>query len=275
MLAQWGEHGACFLGGLLMLIALTRPVSPTIDQCELTHLSRTPIDVPRAVLQHRAYEQCLVDCGCQLHSLPALPDCPDAVFVEDTCVIFDEIALMTRPGAISRRRETESVASVIKQYRKLHWIEAPGTLDGGDVLRLGRRVFVGRSGRTNAEGIEQTARVISAFGYPIMAVDFAHCLHLKSAATEVASDAVLVNPCWVDPDVFEATRTVIVDPEEPAAANALRIGKTVIYPTGYPKTEDRLRREGIELVTVDLSELAKAEGAATCCSLVFESSPLC
>jgi dimethylargininase len=255
-----------------MLIALTRPVSPTIDRCELTHLSRTPIDVPRAILQHRAYEQCLVECGCQLHRLPALPDCPDAVFVEDTCVILDEIAVIARPGAVSRRQEVQSVADAVLQYREVVCIEDPGTLDGGDVLVVGRRVFVGRSTRTNQAGIEQLQQAIAIFGYELTTVDIADCLHLKSAATVVSEGAVLVNPRWIDASAFDGIRTVFVDPNEPAAANAFRVGTKVIYPIGYSKTEDRLRQAGFNLVTLDLSELAKAEGAVTCCSLVFEAS---
>lgn len=252
------------------LIALTRDVSPTLADCELTHLRREPIDVERARAQHRAYEQALRDLGCQVERLPPQPDLPDAVFVEDTAVVVEEVAVITRPGAVSRRAETYSMAQALEPYRGLAVIEAPGTLDGGDVLRLDRQVFVGRSSRSNDAGAKALRRALEPYGYEVSSVDFEGCLHLKSAATVVAPGTILVNPACVDPDVFCADRRLEVDPTEPLAGNGLRIGEAVVLGAAFPQTRRRLEACGIRVVSIDLSELAKAEGAVTCCSVLFE-----
>ena len=128
-----------------MWIAITRPVSASLAHCELTHLAREPIDVPRARAQHAAYERLLGSLGASLVRVGPAPDLPDAVFIEDTAVVLDELAVVTRPGAASRRPETDAVASVLASYRPLRTMTAPATLDGGDVLRLGRTLYVGRS----------------------------------------------------------------------------------------------------------------------------------
>jgi dimethylargininase len=252
-----------------MPTAITRAVSPALVLCELTHLAREPIDVARAAAQHAVYERRLEALGCTVVSLPAEPDLPDSVFVEDTAVVVDELAVITRPGAASRRKEAAAVARALARYRPLAEIAAPGTLDGGDALRLGRRVLVGRSGRSNDEGIEQLAALLHPHGYTVESLPVTGCLHLKSAVTQVAADAVAVNPAWVDPAAFSGWRVIAVDPGEPYAANALLIGDTAIYPAAFPLTAARLVAAGVRLTTLDVSELAKAEGAVTCCSIVL------
>jgi dimethylargininase len=264
-----GGLGQSDRGGQPLLIALTREVSPTLADCQLTHLAREPIDIERARFQHRAYEQALAALGCRVERLPAKPDLPDAVFVEDTAVVVEELAVITRPGATSRRPETDSMAVALAPYRGLAVVAAPGTLDGGDVLRLGHQVFVGRSSRSNDAGAASLRSALEPFGYSVSSVAFDGCLHLKSAATEVASGTLLVNPAWVEPGVFGAKRVVEIDPAEPFAANALRVGAAVLFPTAFPRTRRRLEARGSRVVEVDLSELAKAEGAVTCCSVVF------
>ena len=253
-----------------MLTAITRKVSPAITRCELTHLPRKPIDVALAARQHEEYERSLADLGCRVVSLPAEPDLPDSVFVEDTAVVVDELAVVTKPGATSRRAETASMARVLAEYRPIAVIQAPGTLDGGDVLRVGRRVFVGLSVRSNREGVKQLRALLSPFGCAVEALAVSGCLHLKSAVTQVAPDAVLLNRAWVDPAGFDGLRCIGIDPAEPYAANALLVGEAVIYPTAFSRTAARLERAGIRLVSVDVSELAKAEGAVTCCSLILQ-----
>jgi dimethylargininase len=251
-----------------MPIAVTRPVSSSFGLCELTHLPRTPIDVARADTQHRAYEAALVSAGCRLHRLGAEPDLPDAVFVEDAAIVLDEIALITRPGAASRRPEVTRVAEALEAWRPLVRVEAPGTLDGGDVLRVGRGIWVGRSSRTNADGYEQVRATAGPLGYSLASVDVVGCLHLKSAVTAVDPETLLINPRWIDPAVFAGFRCIEVDPSEASAANVLRIGDRLIYPTAFPRTAERLARLGLALTLVDVSEIAKAEGAVTCCSLI-------
>ncbi|HSP92004.1 MAG TPA: arginine deiminase family protein [Vicinamibacterales bacterium] len=252
-----------------MQIAITRGVSAGIGACELTHLEREAIDVARARMQHRAYEEALARAGCRVESLPALDELPDSVFVEDVAVVLDDIAIITRPGAESRRPEAAHIAPVLAQHRRVTFIKAPGTLDGGDVLRLGRRIFVGRSGRSDESGVEQLRAVVWPYGYTVTAVPVSGCLHLKSAITEAAPGVVLVNPAWVDAAAFGDVRVIEIDPDEPYAANGLMAGGRLIYPVSFPRTRQRLEAAGIAIEPVDVSELQKAEGAVTCCSLVF------
>lgn len=251
-------------------VALTRNVSPDMGACELSFVGRSEIDAALAHRQHEQYQRALAKLGCQVLSLPAQADLPDAVFVEDTALVLDEIALLTRPGAASRRAEVASVAEVLARYRKLVSIAEPGTLEGGDILRHGRHIYVGLSARSNPEGIRQLAALVSEYGYAVQAVPISGCLHLKSAVTLVDDNTVLVQPEWIDPSAFARFRIIEIDPSEPHAANAVRAGKGLIYPSCFPLTQQRLEDAGIEVTTVDVSELQKAEGAVTCCSLLFE-----
>jgi dimethylargininase len=251
------------------LVALTREVSPAIARCELVHLARRPIDVDLARAQHRAYEAALREAGCEVRTLPADPELPDSVFVEDTAVVLDEVAVITRPGAASRRPETGAVAAALAPYRPIVTITAPGTVDGGDVLRVGRAIYVGDTARTNRAGIDQLAAALAPHGYQVCAVAVHGCLHLKSAATLVAPDTVLCNPRWVDPATFAGVRVVDVADGEAGAANGLLVGERLIYPSNFPRTATRLAAQGLTLLLLNVSELQKAEGAVTCCSVVF------
>jgi dimethylargininase len=252
-----------------MWIALTREVSPAIGDCELTHLPRCRIDVARARSQHGKYEECLVRLGCHLRRLPAEPQLPDAVFVEDTCIVLDELVVITRPGAPSRRPEIPSVAQALKEFRDLKYVEPPATIDGGDVLVAGRIVYVGLSSRTSREAADQLRRLLDPLGYRVHAMEVRGCLHLKSAACLVAENTLLVNRSWVDVAGFSEVSLIEVDAAEPLAANALLVAGVVLYPEMFPRTRQRLERMGIEVMPVDLSELNKAEGAITCCSVLF------
>ena len=238
--------------------------------CELTHLARVPIDVDLARAQHRDYEQAITEAGCRIERLPSGPDMPDSVFVEDVAIVFDELAILTRPGAESRRVEVPALAQALERHRPLHFIVPPGTMDGGDVLVAGRRVFVGLSTRTNADAVAQMRQTLAPHGYTVCAVMVRGCLHLKSAVTAVAEATLLVNPRWIGREVLSGFRFVDVDPSEPMAANALRVGDAVIYPDAFPRTAERLARRGLNVRTVDASEVAKAEGAVTCCSVIFD-----
>jgi len=251
--------------------ALTRAVPDSIARCELTHLTRKPIDIDLARAQHAAYEDALRAAGCVVERVVAMPDAPDSVFVEDTAIVLDDIAVITRPGAASRRREVESVAAALGPHRELLHIEAPATIDGGDVLRVGRRLFVGLSTRTNADAVEQLHTALDARGYDLVPVIVRGVLHLKSAVTQVGASQLLVNRDWIDVGPFRDCDLIEVDPLEPSAANALLVRETVLFPSEFPRTAERLERSGVQLVRVAASELAKAEGALTCCSLVVET----
>ena len=250
-------------------IALVRDVSPSLERCELSFQERISIDLEKAREQHRAYVDTLAKLGCRIETLPTLPENPDAVFVEDTAVVLDEIAVITRPGAESRRAEVDSTAEALARHRKLAYIEASGTLDGGDVLTVGRTLYVGRSARSDASGIEQLRAHVKPHGYAVQAVQVTGCLHLKTAATQVAEDTLLINPAFVEESAFPGMRFIHVDPAEPAAGNAVRVGEALIYPVSFPRTRARLERAGLKLHAVDMSETEKAEGGVTCCSVIF------
>jgi dimethylargininase len=256
----------------MVRIAITRPIPASLARCELTHLARTPIDLPKAVTQHRQYEEALAALGCRVRRVEAADDLPDSVFIEDVALVLDEIAIVTRPGASSRRPERESVAAVLSEYRQLQTIEAPGTVDGGDVLRVGRTIYVGLSTRTNEDGARQLARLVQPLGYTSECLQARGCLHLKSAATALDDERVLCNPDWIDRRLFGRLEVVDVDQDEPNAANVLRIGRTLICSAACTRTTDALRERGYPIVAVDMSELAKAEGAVTCCSLIVEQT---
>jgi dimethylargininase len=255
-----------------MLIALTRQVPPSITRCELTHLAREPIDWERASHQHERYESVLTSLGCSVQRLPELPDHPDSVFVEDTAIVLDECAIITRPGAASRRGETDSVAHALRSHRELHFVRESGTLDGGDVLRVGRTLYVGLSTRTNAEGARQLADAIARYGYRVDTISVRGSLHLKSLASALPDDRVLVYSSKLDAAAFAGAGCIEVPGGEEIGANVLSVGGTIVCPAAAPRTRALLEAEGYRVVAVDASELAKAEGALTCCSLILRKS---
>ena len=253
-----------------MVLAITRAVSPRFAECEITHIERRPIDLDIARAQHSAYVNTLKQLGCQVIELPAEADYPDSVFVEDTAFILPELAVITRPGADSRRPETESIIQTLSPHIDLVHVCEPATLDGGDVLVLGKSIYVGLSTRSNPAAIAQLNDLLQGYGYTVSGVRTDGCLHLKSAVTRVDEKTLLINPNWVDANHFAAFDRMEVDPSEPFAANCLPVGDSIIFPLAFPKTRAKLEARGYQLVTVDVSELAKAEGAVTCCSLILQ-----
>ncbi|MDX1378130.1 MAG: arginine deiminase family protein [Anaerolineales bacterium] len=250
-------------------LAITREVSPRFSECEITHIERTPIDLNNARAQHSQYINTLKQLGCDVLELPAEADLPDSVFVEDTAVILPHAAIITRPGADSRKPETESIIQALSPHIKLLHIREPATLDGGDVLVVGKHIFVGLSTRSNQDAINQLSEMLKNDGYSVTGVQMHDCLHLKSAVTRVDDNTLLINKNWLDTHHFEQYKLIEVDPSEPHAANCLPIGDVIIYPTSFPKTEGRLKARGYQIVNVNVDELAKAEGAVTCCSLIL------
>jgi dimethylargininase len=259
-----------------VLIAVTRAVSATLADCELTHRPRDPINVSNAIAEHACYEEALRALGATVVRAAPEPALPDAVFVEDTALALDEVGVITRPGAPTRRREVESMATVLGGYKRLLRIEAPGTLDGGDVLRVRRKLYVGLSARTNDAGVSQLEMLLEKWDYEVIRVSIEGCLHLKSAVTQVAEDVLLTNPRFVRPECFAPLETIPVDATEADGANALWISGAgaVIYADHHPKTAERLERAGVRVVPVPSTELAKAEGGVTCCSVLFEAAAI-
>lgn len=250
--------------------ALCRAVSPAIADCELIFIGREPINVAIAHLQHMDYVDCLGKLGITVIELPAEPSLPDSVFVEDTALLFDELAVMTRPGAERRRGEVPSIEAAFQKYRDvIAHITEPGTLDGGDVLRIGKRVFVGLSQRSNQAAIGQLTDILKPYGYSVTAVPMHDCLHLKSSVTALSDDIVLINPEWVDAGYFKDYRQINVAESEPHAANVVRIHADILMPLNFPETRALVQAAGFTVHTVDVSELQKAEGAVTCCSVLF------
>ena len=252
-----------------MLTAITRDVNENMGNCELTFLPRVKINADLTLQQHQQYQSALSSLGCEIVTVPTESGLADSVFIEDTAIVLDEIAVMCLPGAKSRRAEVAGVGDVLQQYRTLASIQPPGTLDGGDLLRVGKVIYAGLSARSNQSGIEQLRRIVADYGFSVETVETAKCLHLKSAVSEVAPNALLINPNWIKKSAFADCELIDVDEEEPHAANALRVGRGVIYPSSFPRTMENLARRGINVTPVDLSELQKAEGAVTCCSLIF------
>jgi len=254
-----------------MLTAITRAVSPSIGRCELEYLERRPIDLAKAEEQHRAYERCLADLGVHVISLPSQPDLPDSVFVEDPALVLDEIAVIARMGAESRRAEALSLAQAIAPFRPLLHLTEPATLEGGDVMRIGRTLFVGVSARTNRAGIEQLTGELAPFGYTVTPVAVHGCLHLKSACTYLGGDTILAHRAWIDPAPLREYQIVDVAREEPWAGNTLKVRGTVLIPSVFPATAAILEKLGYCVHALDISELMKAEAALTCSSLIFET----
>ncbi len=255
-----------------MLTAITRAVSPGIVQCELTFVARQPIDLAKAEEQHRAYQALLEKFGARVLTLPAEPALPDSMFVEDPAIVLDELAIMLPLGTETRRPEAASIAQALAKFRKLARVELPGQVEGGDILRIGRRLFAGLSSRTNAEGIRQLAAILAPHGYEVVSVAVTGCLHLKSAVTYIGRNTLLANRAWFDTKPFAGFEWIDVAPEEPHAANALAIGGTVIFPASFPRTRARLEARGFPVTALDISELQKAESGLTCSSLLFDAS---
>jgi dimethylargininase len=253
-----------------MLTAVTREVSPAMNRCELSYLDRVEIDIGRAAEQHRQYEACLRGMGAEVIALPAEADLPDSVFVEDPAIVVEEVAILTRPGAESRRLEGQSLAKALARFRPLRWMQEPATLEGGDVMRVGRTLYVGASARSNSAGIAQLAEELAGYGYAVKAVEVRGCLHLKSGCCYLGEGTVLANRAWVDIEALAGLRVVGVAPDEPWAANVLTIDDAALMPSSFPATAEIVRSLGWKVQTVDISELRKAEAGVTCSSLIFE-----
>jgi dimethylargininase len=252
-----------------MTIAITRKVSPRLSECEITHIDRLPIDIDIARAQHQGYVSALASLGCQVVELPEETEFPDSVFVEDTAIILPELAVITRPGADSRKGEVDTIIQALSPHLPLLRVREPATLDGGDVLVLGKNIYVGISTRSNAASVHQLQEMLKDRGYVVCAVEMHGCLHLKTAVTKVDEATVLINPSWLDHSHFKEFEWIEIDPTELFAANCLPIAGAIIYPTAFPKTQQRLEAMGHRVVGVNLDELAKAEGAVTCCSLIL------
>lgn len=253
-----------------MLTAITRALSSALVRCELSFIERRPIDMEKARTQHHGYESQLAKLGANVVSLPEQAELPDSMFVEDPAVVLDEVAIICTLGTETRRKEAPTIAAALEKFRKLAHIKLPGTLEGGDVLRVGRKIFVGLSRRSNPEGIRQLAVIAGAYGYELMAVPVTGCLHLKSAVTSLGKNTLLANREWFDWKRMEGCEWVDVHDSEPHAGNALLVGETVVFPAAFPCTAEVIKQKGFTVELLDISELQKAESGLTCSSLLFD-----
>ena len=242
-----------------------------IAKCELSFIDRQAIDLKKAEAQHGAYQQLLAQLGAMLIILPAQPALPDSMFVEDPALVLDELAVIFPLGAESRRPEAASIERALCTFRRIARVELPGTVEGGDTLHVDRRIFVGQTRRTNAEGIRQLTALLAPFRYEVIPVTVSGCLHLKSAVTYIGGDTLLANRGWFDTTPFSGFKWLDVDPAEPHAANALALGQSVIFPASFPRTRARLEAAGFHVTPIDISELQKAESGLTCSSLLFNA----
>lgn len=254
-----------------MRYAIMRRVSPAMAECELTFLGRTAINYERADQQHQQIGRWLEAAGVTVITLPPDPQLPDSTFTEDTAIVLDELAIMTNPGAASRQAETRSVAEVLAHFRPLHWIKDPGTIDGGDVLRIGRQIYVGQGTRTNVEGLRQLSTIAEPFGYSVIPVPLEQVLHLKTCATWLGDQTWLVNPDWLAAPIPGEYRFLEVPAAEPWAANTLTLNGTIHLPAGFPQTTHLLAAHGYRVATLTMDELQKAEAGLTCLSIIFEA----
>jgi dimethylargininase len=252
-----------------------RPARSLAQSCELTFLERSEISFDALERQHAAYREALAMAGAEVVALEAIDALPDSVFVEDTAVVLDESAILSRPGAASRQPEPARIASALARFRDCEAIVAPGTLEGGDILRIGRTLYVGLTTRTNRAGVEQLEAWLRPHGYRVVPVPVHGSLHLKTACTALDAQTLLLNPAWIDATAFDGFARIEVADDEAFAANVLPVGDVRIVNAAFPRTRERVEafcaNAGLRAIAVDISEFGKAEAGLTCMSLVFAS----
>lgn len=251
------------------LFALTHLPSPAMQACQLTYLDRQTIDYQRALSQHRAYCEALLTCGVEVRTLSMNSSMPDSAFVEDCVIVLDELAIITSMGTQARREELAGIEPEVARLRPVKRISLPATLEGGDVLRVGRRIYVGLSPRTNIQGIQALMAIVEPLGYQLIPVGVHGCLHLKTGCTALDGETLLLNPEWVDVEPFQGFGRISVPHNEPWGANVLRIQQILLMNAAFPETLEMVQSAGHTVQPVDISEFLKAEAGLTCLSLLF------
>jgi dimethylargininase len=253
-----------------VLVILTRLPSSKLLHAELTHLARSTIDYKLSAIQHKQYCEALKKTNLDVCILPALDDYPDSVFVEDVLISLPEVSILCRPGALSRRGEVEFIAEHLPKDRPIVRIQAPASIDGGDVLRIGNRLFIGESTRTNHAAINAISQAVSHFGYSVTAVKVTGALHLKTAVTAISNDLLLMNPHWIDINPFSGWRRIEVADNEPFASNSLVITEKVFMQAAHVATAEKICNGGFDVHMIDISEFSKAEAGLTCMSVIIQ-----
>ncbi len=248
--------------------AIARTPAKTFDR----GITTTNLGAPNYEMvleQHQAYVEALKSIGLTVIELDPLPDYPDAHFVEDTAVVTPEVAIITNPGAPSRQGEEKSIASVLEQYRQIEHIQAPGTIDGGDVLMIGKHFLIGISERTNQQGAEQIGRILEKYGNTHTTIPVGAGLHFKSSVNIVSNNTLVVTQDFVNHEALKAYNKIAVDHKESYAANTLWINDHLLVPKGFPNTNTKLEALGRPIVELDVSEMQKMDGGLTCLSIRF------
>lgn len=254
-----------------MPIVLTHAVSPNIADGDVTFIDRQPVNYELALQQHDAYCNALKNCGAEVKRLSVNPN-PDSCFIEDTGIVVDEVAIITSMGNPSRQHEPKAIAPELAHYREIVRIELPATIEGGDVLQIGRRLYVGLSSRTNRQGFDQLAQILKRWNYDVIAVELNHCLHLKTACTAIDQETVLLNPAWVAPEAFADYKVLAVPPEERWAANTIRVADTVFLQHGFPQTLELVKTHHHPVKILDISEFRKVEAGLSCLSIMMQAA---
>lgn len=252
------------------MMALTRRPAFSLVNCEVGYVPQEGIDLHLAFQQHEAYCQALRQMGMEVEVLPPEETFPDSVFIEDNAIILDELAVVTSMGMPSRQGEPALLLPVLARHRRLVTISPPATIEGGDVLRMGKRLYVGVSTRTNRAGVEALRAIAEPLGYGVTPVGIQACLHLKTACTPLDDETLLVNPAWLDSDALGSFRLLYVPAEEPFGANVLRLPGGVLVQTSFPLTRNLIEAQGYAATCVELGEFAKADAGLTCLSLLIE-----
>jgi len=253
------------------LIAVTHLPSPRLQHGERTYIGDAAVDYAVALRQHTQYCDALRSCGADIITLDVNRAMPDCVFVEDTAIVLDEIAVMMSMGAESRRGEPAGIEPTLRRFRAIEHVRLPATIDGGDVVRAGRMLYVGASPRTNAAGIDALRDIVRRHDYEVIAVPVTGCLHLKTACSALPDGRFLVNREWIDVSPLPSGALVDVPVAEPWAGDVLVIGDSIIASDAFPDTARLLQGRGFGVTQVAVSEFAKVEGGVTCLSLVFNA----
>ncbi len=253
------------------LFAITHAPSSEIENGQRTHIGRTAIDFVRACRQHEAYRQVLRDCGAEVRVLDVNRESPDSVFVEDTAIVLDEVAVIASMGVEARRAETEGVELELQKHREIERVSLPAKIEGGDVLRINRQLLVGISSRTNRSGVDALDTIGRRHGYKVIPVPVRGCLHVKTACTALPDETLLVNPTWIETEALRGFKYLAVEKSEPWAANVALVGGTVFLAREHARTAEMIHELGFAVRTTELSEFAKAEGGVTCLSILYSA----
>ncbi|MBI5359443.1 MAG: hypothetical protein HZA48_02550 [Planctomycetes bacterium] len=249
--------------------AIVRGVAGTYDKCVKPGARKQEIDVELAIEQHNAYCAILENMGLELMKIPADGRFPDCCFAEDPGIIFGQKAVISRMKTASRAGETTSIKKALSIHKKIFEIRAPGTIDGGDVLKAGNRVYIGLSKRTNLSAIRQVESFISKDGYEIIPVKIRNTLHLKTVCTHIGNNCMVIAPGHFDDGIFADYDIIRVPKNESYSANCLAINGKVIIPRGFPKTKALIENKGFKTIQAGMSEFEKGGGSLTCLSIVY------